>query len=382
MTDHIPDDLEPAGRDLREYTDELRRSHPIVRNARREWVLLRHADVVAAANDPETFSSAVSRNLHIPNGLDGDHHRHARDTIDSYFSPAAIAPFEPVFRSIARDLVKAARQAEWVDAVSDLGARFAVRAQSQWLGWPAELEPALLRWMRDNHAASRSGDHTDTNQVAADFDDIIRSILQPRRAQGDEAPDDLTTQLMSDTMGGRSLSDDELVSILRNWTGGDLGSIALCVGVVVAFLADHPDIQAELRDGASEADLDAAIDEMLRIDDPFIANRRRTTRPVHIAGVEIPAGEVVKLHWTSANRDEAVFGDPDRYDPVANAPHNVVYGTGPHVCPGRPLATLQLRVAVQELLAATTQIIWAPGQTPQREVTPLGGWHSVPVSLR
>lgn len=379
MSDHVPDGLDPAGRDLREYTDELRPEHRMVRNSLGEWVLLRHADVVAAALDPATFSSAVSGHLHVPNGLDADDHRAARETLDRYFEADALASFEPAVRRIVRELVAAAPRGATVDAVRELGARFAVRAQSAWLGWPAELEPHLVAWMERNHAATRSGDRSLTAAVASDFDALIRSVLEPRR--GDDAPDDVTTALMRDRVGGRPFTDDEIVSVLRNWTGGDLGSIALCVGVVVAYLAANPHVQDRLRAGVDDAELDAAIDEMLRIDDPFVSNRRRTTCPVHIAGADVPRGVVVKLHWTSANRDAEVFGDPDVFDPDANAPRNLVYGIGPHVCPGRPLATIELRIAVQELLAATTSITFAPDELPEREVAPVGGYHRVPVVL-
>ncbi|MBB1512289.1 cytochrome P450 [Tessaracoccus sp. MC1627] len=381
MSDHVPDDVDPAGRDLRHYTDQLRTGHAIVRNVRGEWVLLRHAEVVRAANDPVTFSSAVSAHVHVPNGLDGDAHRAARKTLDRYFEPEALAGYEPAFREVARGLFAALPRGVTVDAVRDIGFPFAVRAQSAWLGWPASLEAQLLDWMAANHAATRSGDRARTAEVAAQFDAIIRSVLSPRRALGDDAPDDITTALLRDEVAGRPFTDEELVSVLRNWTGGDLGSIALCVGVVFAFLADQPELQRHLRSGVSDAEIDAIVDEILRIDDPFISNRRRTTCPVEIAGSSIPEGAVVKLHWTSANRDQAVFGDPDRFDPEGNAAHNLVYGTGPHVCPGRPLATLELRIGVQEALAATTWVDWGPGRCAEREVAPVGGWAHVPVLL-
>ncbi len=70
MVDHMPEDVSPAGRDLRAYTDELRPLYPVIRNNVGDWVLLRHADIVAAALDDKRFSSAVSRHLQIPNGLD------------------------------------------------------------------------------------------------------------------------------------------------------------------------------------------------------------------------------------------------------------------------------------------------------------------------
>ncbi len=79
MTDHIPDELSPAGRDLRAYTDELRPDYPLVRNDRGEWVLLRHDLVRRAALDDVNFSNGVSRFLQVPNGLDGSMHTAFRE---------------------------------------------------------------------------------------------------------------------------------------------------------------------------------------------------------------------------------------------------------------------------------------------------------------
>src|SRR5699024_6302557 len=89
--------------------------------------------------------------------------------------------------------------------------------------------------------------------------------------------------------------------------------------------------------------------------------------------------ERLLIHWTSANRDERTFPSPDEFDPAANTPHNLVYGTGKHVCPGRPLATLELVVALQELLAVVED---APAETPgEREIAPVGGCAHAPVVL-
>jgi cytochrome P450 len=379
MTDHMPDDVSPAGRDLRAYTDVLRPLHPVVRNDRGEWVLLRHADVAAAAMDDVRFSSAVSRHLQIPNGLDGEEHAKFRGVIDRHLSREALAPFLPVFEAVAKALVAALPRGEPVDAVGDIGAVFAVRAQCAWLGWPAGLEPRLLGWMEANHAATRSGDDGRTAAVAADFDAIIRSVLAPRLDGTGAAADDVTARLCRETVDGRTLTEPELISILRNWTGGDLGSMALCVGVLVAHLAREPELAQRLRT-ASDAETDAVIDEILRLDDPFVSNRRVTTCPVRIGGAEIPAGARVKLHWTSANRDEAVFGR-DSFAPEAHAAANLVYGVGRHVCPGRLLATWQLRIALRALIGAVGRIDFARGREPEREVSPVGGFRRVWVVL-
>lgn len=141
------------------------------------------------------------------------------------------------------------------------------------------------------------------------------------------------------------MSDAEWVSILRTWTGGDLGSIALCVGVLVAHLLQQPQSIEYLR-RAESTDVDAYIDEVLRLDNPFISNRRVTTCPVHIGGQHIPAGARIKLNWTSANRDETVFSN-NAFNPEKHAADKLVYGIGKHICPGRLLSTWQLRIALK-----------------------------------
>ena len=378
--------------DLRALTDDLRQQHDVIKNEAGEWVLLRHADVVAAALDDTRFSSQVSRFLQVPNGLDGAEHEHFRALIDSYLSKEALTPYVPVFKKVATELMSELPKGKTLNAVDDIGAVFAVRAQCTWLGWPAELEPRLLQWMRDNHSASRSKDNARMAQVAQDFDDIIRLVISLYRnadamagmfnasiAKNSIDINNITAQLCCGRTNGRELSEAELVSILRNWTGGDLGSIALCVGVIIAYIAQHPE-QVNVWTKASDSELEAIIDEILRIDDPFVSNRRITTCPVSIGAHKLPKGARVQLNWTSANRDEVVFGD-NGFAPEAHAAANLVYGIGKHVCPGRLLATWQLRIATQALLTYFKDLQLAADFPLEREQPPLGGYSNVPVVL-
>ena len=378
--------------DLRALTDNLRQQHDVIKNEAGEWVLLRHADVVAAALDDKRFSSQVSRFLQVPNGLDDAEHEHFRALIDSYLSKEALMPYVPVFKKVATELMSELPKDKTLNAVDDIGAVFAVRAQCAWLGWPAELEPRLLQWMRDNHSASCSKDNARMAQVAQDFDDIIRLVISPYRnadamagmfnasiAKNSIDMNSITAQLCCGRINGRELSEAELVSILRNWTGGDLGSIALCVGVIIAYIAQHPE-QVNVWTKASDSELEAIIDEILRIDDPFVSNRRITTCPVSIGAHKLPKGARVQLNWTSANRDEVVFGD-NGFAPEAHAAANLVYGIGKHVCPGRLLATWQLRIATQALLTYFKDLQLAADFPLEREQPPLGGYSNVPVVL-
>ena len=342
-----------------------------------------HAEVVAVVTDPETFSSGVSRFLQVPNGLDGQEHAAFRAVIDRFFTTEALAELEPRLRGVARRLVAGLPRGEVIDVVSGIGTRYAVQAMLAWLGWDPDLEEELVGWVADNAAATRSGEIERTRAVAEHFDAIIVRVLQPRLERLDEPARDVTDQLLRQRVQGRGLQHPELVSILRNWTGGDLGSLALCVGVIIHQLAALPTLFRELRSRLGDAEAtNRAIDELLRIDDPFVSNRRISTRATELAGESIGAGQRLVVDWTRANRDPGVFPDPDAFRPEENAPENLVYGRGPHVCPGRGLATLELRVLLEELLPAISGIELPEQPRAVRAEFPLGGWASRPVILR
>lgn len=377
-----------AGADPRAAGDAARgagRSRcPVARTADGSWVLLGHAEVRGAALDDAAFSSAVSAHLQLPNGLDGAEHTRWRALVDRYFTPAEVQRLRGPFEDAARAVV--AEHLGRTDAVAELGRRMAVRLMTVWLGWPRELEDELLDWMEQNQAATRSGDPARTRAVAERFDAIIRSVVGPRRAAAErgEAPadPDVTDRLIADDSLGRPLTDEEIVSVLRNWTAGDLGSLARCLGVVVHRIAEDPALQERLRAGVTEAELAGVVDECLRVDNPFVANRRVAARDVTVAGTTIAAGERVLLHWTAANRDAEAFGpDADAFDPSGHAADNLVWGVGRHVCPGRPLATLELCVAVTALLEATGQIRRDEERPAERGEHPVGGWRRLPVLL-
>ncbi|MES2867442.1 MAG: cytochrome P450 [Actinomycetota bacterium] len=352
--------------------------------------LVTHADVMSAAQDAETFSSRTSRHLHVPNGMDGEEHRAFRAIVDRQMTPAIVEAMQPMLDATAAEIVDALARGAAFDAVAELGEVFAVRAQSRWLGWSEQLETGLRDWMAENYAAAREGDPARNAAVAAAFDEIVTTQIGAHRAarKHGTAVDDATRRLLEERVDGRALTDDELVSILRNWTAGDLGSLARCVGVVVHRLAQRPRWQHRMRALAAEisdsgapqrAEFDAILGECLRIDDPFVANKRITTCPVTTAsGVTIDEGQPVLLDWVTANKDPEVF--TDRFDPQTNAAHNIVFGTGPHVCPGRDLSFAELRAVVTALLLGTSAIELAPVPATRHE-PPLGGWASVPVVI-
>lgn len=362
------------------------------------WAVRGHADVLHVATTPEVYSSAARRHLHVPNGMDGTEHRRFRDVVDRHLHDRRILPLAPIITAVCdEEATGLVGSVDPVEIVHDYGRQVAVRVQCRWLGWPQSLEPELLDWIEENFAATRSGVAARNADVAAWFDRIVTAIVADRRereAAGEQLPDDPTTALLRDRVadahapgGARPLTDPELVSMLRNWTAGDLGSIAACIGVVVHHVAHDPQEQHRLRELAVQEEvhaeeLDAAVDEMLRLNDPFPFNKRVTTRETELAGYRVPRGTSVAVNWTAANRDERVFPEPDAYRPHEHRHVNIVYGAGPHICPGRVLSTLQIRGALAALLRATTSIAPDPARPPVPYAFPARGFDTVPVLLR
>lgn len=357
--------------------DAMRARCPVARSDYLGWSLFSHADVMRVITDHETFSNAVSAHLSVPNGMDPPEHTKFRVVIDQYYTPERMATFEPECRRIAGELVESARGTG--DLMSGLARTFALEMQSAFLGWPASLHEPLRAWTLKNHRATLARDREAMAEIALEFDGYIRQMLEARRGGEPAAAQDITAELMHDVVDGRPLTDEEIVSILRNWTVGELSTIASSVGIMAHHLATHPELQDRLR--AHPEELPVAIDEMLRIHAPLIANRRVTTRDVEIGGRTIPAGERLTVLWASANRDEAVFGDPDEFRTDRDPADNLLYGAGVHVCPGAPLARLEMRVMMEELLARTTSIALVPGDEPELASYPASGFTTLPLTL-
>lgn len=360
--------------------DDLRQRCPVAHSDYLSWSVFKHDDVTRVLHDHQSFSNAVSKHLSVPNGMDQPQHTQYRRLIDPYFSDQRVAAFEPACRGIAVDLLTALAKQDEHDLMARFAHDFALRVQSDFLGWPHSLHEPLRQWIRNNHQATLAGDKAAMSRLAFEFDAYIHALLTARRAAGSAAPDDITTSLLRTKIGERLLADDEIVSILRNWTVGELSTISGCVGILAHYLAAHPQLQQRLREQVSL--LPGAIDEILRIHAPLIASRRITTRQVTIGERTLAAGQRISLIWASANRTEAVFGNPDVFRLDRDPAHNLLYGAGIHVCPGAGLARMELRIVMEELLGRTVHIVLAAGTKPRKAAYPASGFCTLPLSIQ
>ena len=360
--------------------DEVRHRFPIARSEALGWSVFRHEDVMRVLNDPGAFSSAVSAHLSVPNGMDPPEHRDYRRVIEPYFSPARMQTIEPRCRDIAAELIAKASASDEIEIMSQVAEDFALRAQCAFLRWPVELHEPLRAWVQKNHAATRSRNRSAMAAVAMEFDSHIREVLSNRRREAVVDPEDVASQLQKEQVRERNLSDEQIVSILRNWTVGELATISASIGILVHYLAERPALQSQLRE--TPAQLTAAIDEILRIEAPLMTSRRITSVPLELGERRLQAGERITLMWASANRDERVFADPDEFRLDRDPSLNLLYGAGIHVCPGAPLARLELRVFLEELLRSVDRVSTVPNQPPVRAVYPASGFASLWVAFR
>jgi cytochrome P450 len=363
-------DDDPIGR-----SDELRHRCPVAHSEALGWSLFRHRDVMRALTDSATFSNSVSVHRAVPNGMDPPEHTEYRRLIEPYFSPERMRALEPRCRAVARELMASA--GDEIEVMSELADEFALRVQCEFLNWPLELHSPLRDWIRKNHEAMRSRDRAAISAVAREFDAHIRAVLTARRNAPGSSPNDVASQLLREQIRGQELTDEEIVSILRNWTVGELGTIAASIGILVCYLATRRELQSQLV--RNPLALSPAIDEILRIAAPLLTSRRVTTTAVDLDGVALPARERVTLMWASANRDEAVFGDPEEFRLDRDPQLNLLYGAGIHVCPGAPLARMELGCFVEEFQRAIGVFEIAPGKPPARATYPACGYASVRV---
>ena len=350
------------------YSDECHRDpYPVYRSIRDQapayhddeldfWALSRFGDVIEALHAPATFLSGDGINLEgqarspypMIIAMDPPRHDQLRALIARGFTARPVAANGPNIRRLAGELIDgfaAAGRVEFVDSYSG--------------ALPLLVIGSLLGIERDGLAEFRRLGDALMNQDPADPPSIeagkaasaailegIGAILDERR----RAPrDDLVSALISATVDGEGLSEDEIIGFcyLLILAGTETTANLLANGVMA--LAGHPGQRAELR--ADPSLIPGAVEEMLLWDSPVQSDARTMARPVELHGRVIPEGEKVLLLFGSAGRDEREFRDPDRFDVHRRIERHLTFGHGIHYCLGAALARLEAQITFEELLA-------------------------------
>lgn len=309
-------------------------------------------------------------------------HTRLRSLVTSAFTPRTVEELMPRIQqltdSLLDDVADAADQP--VDLLEHLARPLPVTIICELLGVPAEDVPAFTKWSDDltlsiDPGALRSEEDELTIDRATDeLKSYTSALLTDRR----KSPGgDLISALLEVRDGDDRLTESELVNlVLLLLIAGHETTVNLIGNGIVALL-DHPDQLARWR---ADPSLDKnAVDELLRYDSPVQLGMRVTIEPTEIEGTMIPAGDQVICLLGAANRDPAVFDDPDRLDLGRhNAARNMSFGGGIHHCLGMALARVEGQIALGSLVRRfSTMEMAAPAQVRPRFV--LRGYESVQV---
>lgn len=352
--------------------DAMRKRCPVAFSQTLGWSLFRHADVRYALNHPELFSNRVSERRSVPNGMDPPEHTAYRHALEPFFSEERMNAYEPHCRALAQRLLRALPSGVDVDFMAGFAVPFALRCQCAFLGWPEDMAEPIRLWVQKNREVTLAGHRAAQVAVAEEFREHVSELLRERRGRQGGPGNDVTANLMQLEVKGQRLSNEELISIFRNWTVGEVGSLAASAGIVAHALATLPRLQERAR--KEPAVIPDVVEEVLRNCGPLLFNRRVTRKEVQFGDVVIPAGERVALMWVAANRDEQAFERPEDIRVERPKDDNLLFGAGIHICPGAPLARLELRVAVETLLSRFRRIELAKGAVQRRATYPSNGW--------
>ena len=408
------DEAEPLG-DPRSYERgvpydllaRLRREHGVVRVAEPArlgqpagpgyWLVLRHADVERVLREPALFSSyAGATQVRDPLSaadlgyvrrmmlnMDPPEHSRLRRLLAGAFTPRAVAGLEDRIGGHARGCVdRMLGGPDVCDFAKDVAADLPLLTLADTLGVPEQDRRLLFDWSNrvigfqdPDYAVSAAFDPAAGTPMAraaiavrprpgpdgtlpdprsrdgmADLYRYAHLLAEAkRRSPGEDVMSTLLAQLDDD--GGR-LSVEEFENMF--WLFAVAGNETLRNGLpggMVALLA-HPDAQRDLR--ADPGLLPGAVEEMLRWWTPVMVFRRTATADTALSDVDVRAGDKVVVSFASANRDEVVFTDPDRFDVRRRGGRHLVFGHGPHFCLGAHLARAQVRALFADLLARTS----------------------------
>jgi cytochrome P450 len=198
--------------------------------------------------------------------------------------------------------------------------------------------------------------------ILAAADHLYTFMERQIEARRETPGDDLVSLMVAGTVDGRPYTDDEVLDLCCFMLVAGLENTAFSIRATLRHLAVHPEHLAQVvADPALVANL---VEQSLRLYAPVTALARTVTRDTEVAGQELKAGERILLLFGSANRDGAVFDDPDEFHLDRRDGRHVAFGIGPHRCIGSHLARLEVRIAVEEFIRRVPDFELAPGPDP------------------
>ncbi|TWF95709.1 cytochrome P450 [Saccharopolyspora dendranthemae] len=362
------------------------------------WAVTRHSDLLEVErqnekfiNEPRPILVKAEQDRHTAeNGqmlrtlvhIDDPEHKRMRSVVADWFRPRALRELDVDIRRLAKRYVdKMADLGGECDFVREVTVDYPLYVILSLLGLPESDFPRILQLTQelfgiDDEELQRGRSPEELMQVLLDFFDYFKQITADRRAN---PTGDLASTIANARIDGEHLSDLDTAShyVIIATAGHDTTSSTIAGGLHA--LVAHPEERERLRRDPEL--IPTAVEEMIRWVTPVKEFMRTATTDCELGGKRIGAGESLLLCYPSANRDEAVFDDPFRFDVGRDPNRHLSFGFGAHVCLGATLARMEARAFFAELLP---RLDWAEaaGEPQWSSTTFVGGLKHLPLRYR
>ncbi|MET9888438.1 cytochrome P450 [Streptomyces sp. NPDC006430] len=324
------------------------------------WALTRYEDVRTAYRDSETFSSAQGILLRPtdhgadPGGgrtlalTDPPRHRQLRGLVDSWFAVRSVRELEAEMQAVTRTVVDSALERGSCDFVTDIAARVPLYVICKMMGVPDS------DWERLYTLTSQAFGAGDPATRRFAHLEIMGYFEELQAEKADDPADDLVSVLATASIDGAPLSTEDIILNCNNLLVGGTENTRIAASGGMLTLLEHPEQWQHLSEDPSL--LQPAVEEILRWTSTATHIMRTAVRPVEIHGRRVEVGDRVTFWLPSANRDERIFEDPDRFDITRKPNRHLALGFGEHFCIGSMLARAELRLLYQELLTRSIRV--------------------------
>ncbi|WP_372731389.1 cytochrome P450 [Novosphingobium sp.] len=263
------------------------------------------------------------------------------------FAPARLKALEPKLIDIANSLIDAFAARGSCDLVEDYAHPLPV------LGVCSAIGVSGVSVDRMRKVSSDFGkDPSRRQEVIAELGGLVMGELMERRTN---PKDDYLSRVANAELNGRKMDEGDLARFMVGFFTAGHETTSSTLSSLLFHTLSRPDLRERMT--TDDTLMSAAIEETVRLNPPFQAFHRTTTTDVEVSGAVIPADSTVRLCYGAANRDPAVFEQPDQFDPERQAPGHLGFGAGRHLCAGAPLARLEIKTAFRTLLKRLPDIV-------------------------
>ena len=368
----------------------MRAEHPVYRRENASprvwshyWMITRAADVDAALSDWRTFSSATGTlidtdiSLIPPNmfNMDPPRHDELRSILARVLTPARVASLEAHIRSSTREIIDRLADREHCDAATEFAQLVPTLTMCELMDLPVADREQFLKW---NLVTLAGADFTSEAALTAyaEMGAYWEALVGDRRRH---AGPDLISQILHNQVEGQELTDAEVAGFCSLLHDAAQNTTMNMIAGGIIDLARFPDERRKL--ARDPARWPSALEELLRFGSPVQGLARSATRDVTLHGVEISAGDQLLVLYGSANHDEEAFPNPDVLDFERDVRSHWTFGSGIHFCLGNAVARLEVRVALEELVAAFPEYELDEAGVVRNQLVPTRGVAQVPIRL-